>query len=328
MTKRAVVTVALLAMCGAAGLAVACTDSNLSPTKATLAVGPRAGFSRIPSRAPVTPAEFDRRNPMHWVGVAHNRGVDFLRAQLRAHKLHVRDVCRDVPELVARDEARLVGQRRHSAAELARATRAYLEANGSCPRSAAALAPMASVILARPASLLGAGAALDGEAVADGLLDGIGTVTQNASDASSLAPQLDSITALADNLDSVSKSVVYGAAGIAMSSMEYWEDNLVSVTNEVDRDYCENEAPDPNAEACLEIPYSLVAPIALPMMMQHTDWSILGKIAWADAKIVIGGGVAGWLAKAIDWEVTLSVAMGASYVEAVRQLVKALILLL
>lgn len=318
MTRRAVITMALLGMCGVAGLAVACTDGNLSPGKATRVVAGRSAFSRVPGRAPVTPAEFDQRNPMHWAGVAHNRGVDFVRSQLRAHRLHVRDMCREVPVLLARDEARPVGHRTLPAAELVNYARRHLASEDICPFTTASTNVTSATAggMIRPASMIDSRIMLDDEAIGDSLLDGISLVTGNAADASSLAPQLDSITSLADNLDSISRSVVYGTAAVAMSSMEYWEANLPSVTYEVDRDYCDTEAPDPNAGPCMEIPYSLVAPVALPAMVQSVDWGILGKIAKADIKVIVAGRIAGWLLKAISWEAVLVAADADSTVTA------------
>ena len=261
---------------------------------------------------------------MHWVGVAHNQGVDYLRAQLRTGKLHGRDICREAPVLLARDEARPVGHRTQAAAELVASARRALESEGPCRlRTASAAGAVSSrIALARPASMLDGRLSLDDYDYADSLMNGIGVVTLNASDAVSLAPQLDSITALAEGLDSVPKSVVYGTAALAMSSMEYWEENLVSTTYEAERDYCENEAPDPNAQACLEIPYSLVAPVALSTMVMQTDWGIIGSVAWSDAKVVISGGVVGWIVKALAWEPILFAAEVNSYLTVIEIAVK------
>lgn len=316
MNRRMVVTLSSLAVCAGLGIAVACSDAGLSPLKETAPPAARSSFSRVPGRRPVTPAEFDARNPMHWVGVLHNRAVDLARADLRAHKLHVRDFCTGVPGVVANDFASLPGAGKE--ADIEKRTRAYLATLPGCHGSTVSSSDRSFVTpLARPASAVAARLPMSDEDVADGLMAAIGNASYKETNAASFAPVLDSITALADNLDSLSRSAVYGTAAVAMSSAEYWDANLVSYTYEVERDYCDTEVDDPTTGPCIEVPYSLVAPVALPAMMQ-TNWGNAGKVLGADVAVLAAGGLAGIFAWAWDWPAIAAAAGAASLVEGAR----------
>jgi len=321
MQRRVVVTIASLGVCAALGIAVACSDAGLAPSHHEAASAATSRFSRVPGGRPVTPTEFDQRNPMHWVGVLHNRGVDLARGQLRAHKLHVRDVCKDLPGLLAKDFARQPGAPKEEV--IAQQTRAYLATLPSCRN--AALSPALSLStsgqLARPASEVAARLPLADEDVADTLMAAIGTAAYAETDAQSFAPVLDSITSLADGLDTLSRSAVYGTAAVAMSSAEYWDENLVSYTYEVERDYCDTEVPDPNSGPCLEVPYSLVAPMALSAMMQ-TNWGNAGKVVGADLMVLATGGLAGLFLFAWAWPAILAAAAASSIVTGIVIIIK------
>lgn len=321
MHRRALVVVASLGVCAALGIAVACSDSGLGPSHSDASRVTRSQFSRVPGRAPITPAEFDRRNPMHWVGVLHNRGVDVARARMRAHSLHLRDYCRELPGILAKDFATVPGA--GTEADIARQTRQYLATLPSCRTlsvSSNDAVPRQSG-LARPASTLLAGVTMDDADVANSLMAAIGTAANSATNATSFAPVLDSITTLADGLDSLSRSAVYGTAAVAMSSAEYWDENMTSYAYEVERDYCDTEVADPSTGPCLEVPYSLVAPVALPAMMQ-TNWGNVGKVVGADVGTLAAGGIAGLLLWAWDWPVIAAGAAGASFVAAAAIIIK------
>jgi hypothetical protein len=321
MQRRAVVTLASLAVCAGLGIAVACSDDGLAPSQRQAVSAARSRFSRVPGARPVTPAEFDRRNPMHWVGVLHNRGVDLARARLRAHELHVRDICKELPGLLAKDFATQPGAPKEEV--IAQHTRSYLATLPSCHN--AALSPTVSLTangqLARPASAVAVRLPLADEDVADALMAAIGTAAYAETDAESFAPVLDSLTSLSDGLDTLSRSAVYGTAAVAMSSAEYWDENLVSFTNEVERDYCDTEVPDPNSGPCLEVPYSLVAPMALSAMMQ-TNWGNVGKVVGADLTLLATGGLAGLFLFAWAWPAILAAAASASIVTGIVIIIK------
>jgi hypothetical protein len=329
------VLIAVASLVAATGLAVACSDAAITPaaspsfverpvSPAPAHAGGAASSKGDEQPERVTAAEFHRRNPMDWVGVMHNRGLDVFRAELRSRKhRNLQQLCRDLIDLALRDSLSPAEHRRMSVDQRRALVEQGLSTTPGC-RSVAAgqssqlpFAPMSAgsgIVRFASYSESGMGAALQ-TADVQALLNRISYAVSVASDPNSLASQLDQIVSSAASLDASARDAVYGAASLALSSVEYWNANYPSFEAEVEAEYgCAG------GRTCEE-PYSV-----LGAANRRQFWSG----AWRAARTIGGydltAGVAvimkTWLAGPIGWEAAGDAALVGSAVGAVGYVIR------
>lgn len=333
MKIRTAALIAAASLATASGLAVACSDATIAPSASRSVVErstppappapPSAGAAATgkenAQRGRMTAAEFHRSNPMDWVGVRHNHGLDVFRAELRARKhRNVGQLCRELIDLALRDSLNQAGHREMSVEQRRTLIEQGLSTTPGCRSlqaglgSPAAFAPMSmgseTVRLASFSSSV-LGAATEVEDVQP-FLDQISNAVSTAGDPNSLASQLDQIVSSTASLDASARDAVYGAASLALSSVEYWNANYPSFEAEVAAGYGCSDA------SMCEEPYSVLGAASRPQF-----WSG----AWAAAKTIGGYDVTAgfavimrtWYAGPIGWEAAADAALIGSAVGAV-----------
>jgi hypothetical protein len=255
---------------------------------------------------------------MDWVGVMHNHGLDVFRAELRARKhRNIQQLCRELIDLALRDSLRHGEHRQMNLEQRRGLVEQGLSTTPGCRNlragltSALPFSPMSTgseTVRLASFSSSGMGTALQAGDIQP-LLDRISYAVATASDPNSLASQLDQIVVAAASLEPSARDAVYGAASLALSSVEYWNANYPSFEAEVEAGYgCDSRG--------CEEPYSVLGAAS-----RRQFWSG----AWAAAKTIGGYDITAgfsviaktWFAGPIGWEAAGDAALVGSAVGAV-----------
>jgi hypothetical protein len=194
----------------------------------TEAAGAKDGVAPTAAGRRVTPAQFHASNKHTWVGVAHNRAMDELRAEVRSFR--PKDLCRVIERIAV--DSRITGSA-GAAAELRQARKAAFDQVGCRGNRSDTRRSAASDLDAlHAASLM---AAEDFELSAQGwaLVDQVMAAGAGAATAADLATELAGITSAAAALPADEASVVEAAASVSLSSFEYWTQNAQAMADEM-----------------------------------------------------------------------------------------------
>ena len=264
----------------------------------------------------ITAEEFHGRNRMDWVGIAHNRGLDQMRAELRAPgRMEVSSICaraieHGIAEFVA-DGPNQAARSRHARDVAARGiARSPLCRTLSRTGHAAIPGTVRYLNASNGGATLGRFATLTS---VEEYLDNIVAAVDNSTNANDLAGSLASITADLSGLDTAGVDAVLGAASLALSSAEYWSANAPSFAAEV-----EAEFPCVIQHNCV-----VESIVALPTF--DWSWSEFKAGLWTATKVIGGADlVCGvqvigetWLAGPIGWEAAGASAITCSVIAAV-----------
>ena len=329
MKIRTMALIAAASLATASGLAVACSDATITPAASPTVVEPPAPIAPPSASGPtardkagqpvrVTAAEFHRKNPMDWVGAQHNHGLDVFRAELRARKhRNVQQLCRELIELALRDSLHPAEHRQMNVEQRRSLVEQGLSTTPGCRNLRAGLtsggpfSPMSTgsaTVRFASVSSSDMGMAFQTEGV-QSLLDRISYAISTAYDPNSLASQLDQIVASAASLEPSARDAVYGAASLALSSVEYWNANYPAFKAEVEAGYgC-------NSSACEE-PYSVLG-AASRRQFWSGAWSAAKTIGGYDATAAFAVIAKTWFAGPIGWEAAGDAALVGSAVGAV-----------
>jgi hypothetical protein len=334
MNIRTAALIAVGALGTAVGFAAACTDATEPPantaprSQAAAPITPSPGAvetgtrSRNDHAGTSTAAEFHRANRMDWVGVAHNRGIDAFRAELRAHKYRsLPNLCEGVLELTLRERLRAPDHQQASAGERRSILDGVLPGVPGCRSLRTSSAPAASPLAATPVRLASylpasASAPLMQSVSVQSSLDRIAYAVSVASDVSSLAIRLDEISRAAAVLDRAGQDAVLGAASLALSSVEYWQANYDAFEAEVLAEYgC--------GSLNCEEPYSVLGSSARPQFAQGA-WRAARTIGGYDISAGFATILKTWLAGPIGWEAAGDAAVVGSAVGAVHYILESI----
>jgi hypothetical protein len=332
ITRAAWIAVAALGT--AVGFAAACTDATEPPantaphSQATAPATPAPGIAETGTRSrtdrPGTSAaaEFHRANRMDWVGVAHNRGLDVFRAELRAHKYRsLSQLCEGVLEMTLREGLRSPEHQQASAGERRSILQGVLPGMPGCNEARTSFAPattppgpsavrFASYV---PAS---ASASLVPVVSVQSSLDQITYAVSVATDVNSLAIRLGEISSAARVLDAAGQQAVLGAASLALSSVEYWQANYSAFEAEVIAEYgC--------GSLNCEEPYSVLGSSARRQFAQGA-WRAARTIGGYDISAGFATILKTWLAGPIGWEAAADAAVVGSAVGAVHYILESI----
>jgi hypothetical protein len=217
----------------------ACNDSPPGPVAARAVSGienPRMTERQKPR---VTPAEFHARNRMDWVGVAHNKAMDELRAEVRRTKPG--DVCK----VIARVSVDLPLDSRLEAIGSRAATRKIRKDafdKVGCRGKRAGSADIAGQVsdLLNPAAALNVSLGSEDfelSGAAWGFVDQVMAAGDGAATAGDLASELSAILGAAQGLTSDELTVLDALASVSLSSFEYWEQNTAAVFSDLQNIY-------------------------------------------------------------------------------------------
>jgi len=301
MRTRKVLVLGTVIVGLAGGIVVACSDApsgvHVVAGKTSRQVTAPLAISKQTVRSVplVTAAEFHRRNPMDWVGAAHNRGIDLIRAEIRGHRLPWKGMCETVSQLYTRD-AFLPANHKISKSEALTAARNGAAMTSFCkgkiPSSTTA-SPSGDAAISGSLAVAPNRTDVTVESLAGDIaaaIDGATSVDGYSSTASAIAAQSDTMSAEA-------QAAVYGEASVGVSSLEYWSGNINDVIAEVYNEYPCIQAQDCAASSLVRLP-----------VVRYRDWHDVLTEAGAD-------GAAGLSAIAVSWYIG-PIAWGAAGVSA------------
>ena len=251
-------TTALLALIAVLFACSRDSESTAPPQAAT----PPAARATIPTQGPragVTHrslAELRRRNPMDWVGVAHNRAVDLFARELRGRKIRPGHLCEDLLRITASRKNDILppGHREVSDADWKRGARMGAARVG-CGKRAARSGDFSNAALAAPdvarPFLLAANAPrapFEHEETIE-LLNATADAAANVDDEVALGDTLNAILDRANQLgDTAATQAVQAAISLASNSYSYWVSNGASMAGDIEDVYgpCLSANPDPD----------------------------------------------------------------------------------
>lgn len=333
MNIRRAAWIAVAALGTAVGFAAACTDATESPTntaphsQATAPATPAPGVAETGTRSRTdragtsTAAAFHRANRMDWVGVAHNRGLDVFRAELRAHKYRsLAQLCEGVLELTLRERLRAPEHQQVSAAERRSIIQGVLPGMPGCSSARTSFAPATSPLGPSAVRLASYAPASTSTSLVQAVsvqssLDQITYAVSVASDVNSLASRLDEISRAAGALDPAGQQAVLGAASLALSSVEYWQANYDAFEAEVVAEY--------GCSLNCEEPYSVLGSSARRQFAQGA-WRAARTIGGYDISAGFATILKTWLAGPIGWEAAADAAVVGSAVGAVHYILESI----
>ncbi len=281
----------------AGGIMVACSDApsgvHVVAEKTSQHATAPLSISKqtVRSASLVTAAEFHRRNPMDWVGVAHNGGIDLIRAEIRGHRLPWKGMCETVSQLYTRDAFLPANHRisksealtaAHNGAALTSFCKGKVPSNATAfPSGDAAVSGSLAVAPNRT------------DVTVESLAGDIAAAIAGASSVDGYSSTASAIAAQSDTMSTDAQAAVYGEASVALSSLEYWSaGNLTDVTAEVYNEYPCVQAQDCAASSLVRLP-----------MVPYRDWNDVLVMAGADAAAGLTVVAASWWIGPITWGV-------------------------
>ncbi len=216
----------------------ACSDSttprSLTPPTNEHRSSPRVEIRRLP----VTPAQYHAQNRMDFVGVAHNRAMDQIRAEVR--KSRPRDLCKVIERLaVAADLGpAFKGSANNESHRVRKAAFDNIGCRGRNGRGH--LAAEQSLPLSGPGFALASyaqGEDADFSPLGWELVWQVGYAADAASSSADLAGMLAAISASAQSLTADEAAAIDAVTSVSLSSFEYWEQNGAAAAQEIQTAY-------------------------------------------------------------------------------------------
>lgn len=224
----------LLVAIAASQMLAACQGAPAPTASPSAAPAVHSRTGGVAARRPVTPSEFHARNSMDWVGAAHNRLMDDLRAEIRRSR--PKDLCRVIEQLVVDGALDPRAGARLSSDQRRRARKDALDQVG-CRRNAGARSTSGFLRATPGLSLAGNASGMTQEFTLSGdawaLVDQVTAAGESAATPGDLATELSAITSQAQGLTADEASVVEAMASVSLSSFEYWSQNGQAMAEEM-----------------------------------------------------------------------------------------------
>ena len=249
MIRKRIAVLSGGAVCCALAALISCSESGTAPSAVTVSpVEPlprsvqksAADNNRQSSTAPsrwqlrrelAANREFHAKNKYDWIGIAHNRGMDAIRAEMRKPGNDLGRMCEIVENVTVREVQVSTGLSRAAAEASVRAQlRAVLLAAGCAQRPHGQRTAYSPVELS---SSFQSTPSPEAVSLAGDILDVIRVSSESSGLAAALTPILDS----ASVLGGTDEEYVQSAASVAVSSGEYWEVETPAFQQEVEDDF-------------------------------------------------------------------------------------------
>lgn len=199
--------------------AIACQNTGTEPragapaTSAFQAVQPT-------NESRYTPAEFHARNPVDWVGRAHNQMLDAIIAEVRKPNVRFRDICGFMDGWIA-NPANLAEHASKMPANWRNMMRDMNRQSRWCERPSLYRRVAAASLLQTQYDTT----AWDLSDTADALIEAMYDAVEAIADPTQLASELSPILDASFDLPSYDSAMVQSALAVTQSSAEYWYNN-------------------------------------------------------------------------------------------------------